>query len=95
MDGDQVEKPTEEEPSSFEAALAALEQVVARLESGALGLDEALAAFERGVRLARGCESRLDEAERKVELLLRAPDGTLRAEPFEPAAPRGSRADDE
>lgn len=84
-----------EETPSFEAALEALERVVARLESGSLGLEEALAAFEEGVRLARQCESRLDQAERRVEVLLRAPDGTLRAEPYDPAAPRGPRTEGE
>lgn len=91
MDGDRSEKPVGEAPTSFEATLAALEAVVARLESGTLGLEEALAAFERGVRLARECESRLDDAERKIEVLLRAPDGTLRTEPYDPTPPRGPR----
>jgi exodeoxyribonuclease VII small subunit len=78
---------------SFEAALEGLEQVVARLENGALGLEKALETFEEGVRLARECESRLDRAERRVEVLLRTPDGSLRAEPFEPPAPRGPARD--
>ncbi|HWP34249.1 MAG TPA: exodeoxyribonuclease VII small subunit [Thermodesulfobacteriota bacterium] len=72
----------------FEATLKALEAIVARLESGALDLEEALAAFERGVQLARACEARLAQAERRVELLLSGPDGSLRAEPFgEPPGP--------
>ncbi len=74
---------------SFEAALEALEAIVARLESGALNLEDALAAFETGVRLARECEARLDQAERRVELLLRAPDGSLQAGPF-PVSPRAA-----
>ncbi len=80
---------------SFEATLEALEGIVARLESGTLGLDEALAAFEQGVRLARQCESRLDQAERRVEVLLRGPDGSVRAEPYDPLAPPGPRGETE
>ena len=80
------------EDQSFEATLEALEAVVARLESGELGLEQALAAFEEGVRLARQCEARLDGAERRLELLLRGSDGTLRTEPF--ARPRGPAGDD-
>ncbi len=66
----------------FEATLEALEAIVTRLETGSLGLEEALEAFEAGVGLARQCEARLDQAERRVELLLRNPDGSFRAEPF-------------
>lgn len=77
---------------SFEATLAALEAIVARLETGSLGLEEALEAFEAGVRLARQCEARLDQAERRVELLVRNADGSFRAEPFEAAPPRAEGA---
>ncbi len=77
---------------SFEQTLEALEAIVERLERGSLSLEEALAAFEAGVRLARACEARLDQAERRVELLLREPDGSLRAEPFVPAPPRAAEA---
>jgi exodeoxyribonuclease VII small subunit len=73
-------QPPDDRP--FEETLAALEEVVARLERGDLGLEQALAAFEEGVRLARACESRLDGAERRVEALLRQPDGSLRSAPF-------------
>ncbi|HEX7125365.1 MAG TPA: exodeoxyribonuclease VII small subunit [Thermodesulfobacteriota bacterium] len=94
-DGENGKGAAPDDPPSFEAALEALEAVVARLESGTLGLEEALAAFEQGIRLARQCESRLDQAEQRVEILLREPDGSLRAEPFDPAASRGSRGDPE
>lgn len=94
-DGQNGKGVTPDDPPTFEAALEALEAIVTRLESGTLGLEEALAAFEQGVRLARQCEARLDQAEQRVEVLLREPDGSLRAEPFDPAAPRGSRGDAE
>ncbi len=56
---------------SFEEALDALEGIVARLEQGDLPLEEALAAFEQGVGLTRRCAAELDEAERRIEILVR------------------------
>ena len=57
-------------PPAFEQTLAQLEDLVARLESGDLPLDEALRAFEQGVRLTRECQSALSAAQQKVQLLL-------------------------
>ena len=75
--------PDAEPPAlKFEDALARLEVVVARLEGGDLPLEEALSLFEEGVRLTRLCSARLDEAERKVSLLLRDQEGLLREVPF-------------
>ena len=75
--------PDAEPPTlKFEDALARLEVVVARLEGGDLPLEEALSLFEEGVRLTRLCSARLDEAERKVSLLLRDQEGLLREVPF-------------
>lgn len=68
----------------FEASLAKLEEVVKRLESGELSLDEALKAFEDGVKHAAICNKKLTEAEKKIELLLRQKDGSFRTEPFTP-----------
>jgi len=67
----------------FEATLAQLEELVARLESGDLPLDEALKTFERGVRLTRQCQSALSTAQQKVQQLLQRGDG-LTVEDFEP-----------
>jgi len=67
----------------FEEGMAALETLVARLESGTLGLEEALAAFERGVTLVRALNERLTAAEQRVELLVRGADGGLSLEPAE------------
>ena len=58
----------------FEEALQKLEAIVAQMEEGDLPLEETLKAFEEGVRLARFCASKLDEAERKVEKLMREDD---------------------
>ncbi|MEX2356534.1 MAG: exodeoxyribonuclease VII small subunit [Thermaerobacterales bacterium] len=59
-----------EDARSFEEALEALETIVTRLEGGDMGLDASLKLFEDGVALARICAKRLDQAERKIELLL-------------------------
>ncbi|NUU64621.1 exodeoxyribonuclease VII small subunit [Enterobacteriaceae bacterium BIT-l23] len=58
------------ETASFETALAELEQIVTRLESGDLPLEEALNEFERGVQLARQGQSKLQQAEQRVQILL-------------------------
>jgi exodeoxyribonuclease VII small subunit len=61
-------------PPAFEAALKQLESLVTRLESGDLPLDEALRTFEQGVQLTRECQTALDAAQQKVQLLLRRGD---------------------
>jgi exodeoxyribonuclease VII small subunit len=67
----------------FEKSLTRLEEVVKRLESTDLSLDEAMKLFEEGVKLSRDCQKQLEEAEGRVEILLRKADGKLQAEPFE------------
>ena len=59
----------------FEEALLRLEEIVRSLERGESSLDEALSLYEEGVKLARFCNSRLDEAEAKIEIML--DDGQL------------------
>lgn len=70
-------KGKEREPT-FEEALRGLEAVVARLESGEAPLEESIRLFEEGMRLSEACRKRLDEADRKIELLLRKPGGVAR-----------------
>ena len=67
----------------FEKSLTRLEEVVKRLESTDLSLDEAMKLFEEGVKLSRDCQKQLEEAEGRVEILLRKADGKIQAEPFE------------
>ncbi len=74
-------KVKEREPG-FEESLGALEKIVAQLESGDLPLERALEIFEDGVGLARRCQSQLEEAERKVEVLLRE-RGEIKTVPFD------------
>jgi exodeoxyribonuclease VII small subunit len=68
----------------FEKSLARLEEVVKRLESAELSLDEAMKLFEEGVTLSRQCQKQLEEAEGRVEILLKKAGGQIAAEPFEP-----------
>jgi len=68
----------------FETSLKKLEEVVRRLEGGSLSLDDSLKAFEEGVKHAAFCSKKLDEAERRVEVLLKRKDGSFAREPFEP-----------
>jgi exodeoxyribonuclease VII small subunit len=69
--------------TGFEKALSDLEEVVAKLEKGGTPLNESLALFEKGVKLARFLRGELDKAERKVEILLKDEKGVVRAEDFE------------
>ena len=71
--------PTER---SFESSLKELEQIVQQLEGGDLPLERSLELFEQGVRLSRECQRRLDEAEHKVEILLKGADGSIKAAPM-------------
>ncbi len=67
----------------FEESLARLEQIVKELESGDLSLDVSLKLFEEGIKLSRVCNKRLEEAERRVEILLKDKAGKVTAQPFE------------
>ena len=77
-------KPEAPKKPDFERSLARLEEVVRRLESPQLSLDDAMKLFEEGVALSRECQKQLEEAEGRVEILLRKADGKMAAEPFEP-----------
>jgi exodeoxyribonuclease VII small subunit len=68
-------KKTEARSKTFETQLASLEKVVRDLERGDLPLEESLKLFEEGVRLSRECQERLNQAERRIEVLLRDGEG--------------------
>jgi exodeoxyribonuclease VII small subunit len=79
--------PAEQPPvADFEHSLDELEQLVGRMESGELSLDESLQSFERGIGLYRHCQQALEKAELRVRLLL-DPDAPDTAEPFESPEP--------
>ncbi len=66
-----------EKKKSFEASLQDLEKIVRRLEDGDLPLEDSLKLFEDGVRLSRECQERLNQAERRIEILLTDEEGKL------------------
>ena len=66
----------------FESAMKRLEEIVKILESGELPLATLLEMYEEGVKLQNFCQEKLDEAERKVEILVRKSEGALEREPF-------------
>jgi len=67
----------------FETALKRLEEIVRKLESGDQSLDSSLELFEEGIKLSRFCHTKLEQAERRVEILLKGESGQVRAMPFE------------
>ena len=69
--------------NEFEKAFQQLETIVKRLESEELPLDDALQLFEEGIRLSRLCNQKLEEVEKKIELILADAKGQPRIEPFE------------
>jgi len=68
----------------FEECLQRLEKIVGELEKGDIPLENSLALFEEGMQLSTACRKELEQAEGKVEILLKQ-NGKLQAEPFEPA----------
>jgi exodeoxyribonuclease VII small subunit len=72
-------KPVE----SFESSLEQLDKVVKELEAGDLALERSLELFERGMGLSETCRKQLEEAETRVEMLIRK-EGKMTAEPFRP-----------
>jgi len=70
-------------PLSFEAGLQELEQIVKEMESGDLPLERALELFEKGMKISEDCRKQLEEAETRVEILVRKGD-RVQAEPFRP-----------
>jgi exodeoxyribonuclease VII small subunit len=77
-----VTRPKQPAPD-FEAALAELEAIVARLEQGELPLEESLRQFERGVVLTRICQKALSQAEQKIRVLAKGESGELREQDFD------------
>lgn len=68
---------------SFEKALSELEGIVEKLEKGGLALNESLALFEKGIKLARFLREELEKAEKKIDILLKDEKGDIKKEAFE------------
>ena len=75
--------------AKFEECLQRLEGIVQELEKADIPLEKSLTLFEEGMQLSASCRKELEEAEGKVEILLKQ-NGKLQAEPFEPASDRAS-----
>ncbi|MBI3306308.1 MAG: exodeoxyribonuclease VII small subunit [Candidatus Omnitrophica bacterium] len=72
-----------EEEIKFEKAMEKLEKIVSELETGEIALEDALKKYEEGVKLSRICQEKLNQAEKKIEILTRTLDGSFKKEPFE------------
>ena len=81
-------------PKSFESSLEELERIVRELEQGELPLERSLELFEQGVKLSRECQDRLNQAERRIEVLMRDNQGRSVARPFEAEAGDGGNGED-
>jgi exodeoxyribonuclease VII small subunit len=77
-------KPEPPKKPDFEQCLARLEEVVRKLESANLPLDQAMKLFEEGMQLSRDCQSQLEQAEARVEILLKKAGGEMAPAPFDP-----------
>ena len=75
---------TNDKTKSFESSLEQLELIVRELEQGELPLERSLELFEQGVKLSRECQERLNQAERRIEILMRDNQGRPATRPFEP-----------
>lgn len=75
-------KEDNNEKVKFEDALERLEKIVSQLEEGELALDESLKIFEEGIKLSRLCSGKLEEAEKKIEVLMKNKEGQLEKKPL-------------
>jgi len=75
---------SDSKPKNFEASLEELERIVRQLEQGELTLEKSLELFEQGVKLSRDCQERLNQAERRIEILMRDNQGRATVRPFDP-----------
>jgi len=82
-------------PVSFEKALEELEAIAVKLERGELGLDESIAEFEKGIKYAKYCHDKLEEAERKINILQKNEDSVVEKKPVRVKPDTGEIEDDE
>lgn len=75
----------DEKELTFEEAMQELEQIVNKLESGEVSLEESIELFQLGMKLSQACSGKLDEVERKIEMLIEDEAGIVK-KPFEPPA---------
>lgn len=70
--------------ASFEESLKRLEEIVLQMERGDLPLEDSIKLFEEGMRLSTDCKEHLEQAEGKVQILIKRRDGSMKTEPFPP-----------
>lgn len=75
---------TSEKEVSFELAIEQLERIVAQLESGDVPLEKAIELYQEGVRLSHLCGVKLEQVEKKIEMLVEGETGTVSRKPFQP-----------
>lgn len=73
----------EEANVSFESAMERLDRIVSELESGDVPLEQAIELFQEGMKLSRLCSQKLEQVERKIEMLIEE-EGSLQKKPFQP-----------
>ena len=82
-------------PKTFESSLEDLERIVRELEQGELTLEKSLELFEQGVKLSRDCQERLNQAERRIEILMRDNQGRPSVRPFDPESELNGAGDED
>ena len=82
-------------PKTFETSLEELERIVRELEQGERTLEKSLELFEQGVKLSRECQERLNQAERRIEILMRDNQGRATVRPFDPESELSAGSDEE
>jgi exodeoxyribonuclease VII small subunit len=85
----------EKKKINFETALKDLEKIAEKLEDGNLSLDDSIREFERGIKLAKFCHEKLDEAERKIEILQKGENGEIKSAKVKVKKDIGEIEDDE
>jgi exodeoxyribonuclease VII small subunit len=88
-------KSTAKVKLNFETALQELEEIAGRLEDGSLGLEESISEFENGIKLAKFCRLKLEEAERKIEILQKGASGDIEKKSIKVKADTGEIEDDD
>ena len=94
MDPDSHQDLPDGSQASFEGSLKRLEEIVRHLEEGDIPLDKSLKLFEEGIRLSRFCSSRIEQAKKRVEILIKESGGKLSKRPFDLEQPEESDEDE-
>ncbi|MFC1670525.1 exodeoxyribonuclease VII small subunit [Spirochaetota bacterium] len=88
-------KASSKDKLNFESSLEELEEIVSRLESGELGLEDSIKEFEKGIKYAKFCHEKLEEAERKIEILQKGESGKVKSKSIKVKNDTGEIEDDE